>query len=83
VFIQTTQNYPRPSKLAFIDLAIAEAEIPGSGGKWILTGQLLCDQKARIFIGRQFTLTDPSGKVVAKEALIEVPADNPQAYRIK
>ena len=42
---------------------------------------LLCDRKARQFIGRQFTLTDPQGKVVAKGAYIEVPADNPQSYR--
>ena len=42
---------------------------------------LLCDKKARQFIGRQFTLTDPQGKVVAKGAYVEVPADNPQSYR--
>jgi len=71
------------TKANFIDLGPARAEIPGSGGTWVLEGQLLCDQKARVFIGRQFTLTDPSGKIVAKGALIEVPADNPQAYRIK
>jgi len=64
-----------------LDLGSARAEIPGKGGTWILEGMLLCDKKARLFIGRQFTLTDPQGKVVSKGAYIEVPADNPQGYR--
>lgn len=66
-----------------LDLGPARAEIPGAGGKWVLEGMLLCDRKARQFIGRQFTLTDPKGKVIARGAYIEVPADNPQAYKVK
>jgi hypothetical protein len=74
----------RPEQLRssyLFDLGPARAEIPGSGGTWVLEGMLLCDRKARQFIGRQFTLTDPKGKVIAKGAYIEVPADNPQSYR--
>ena len=65
-----------------LDLGPARAEIPGKGGTWILEGMLLCDKKARLFIGRQYTLTNPEGKVAAKGAYVEVPADNPQAYVI-
>jgi len=66
---------------ALSDFGIATAEIPGAGGKWILQGHILCDIKGRIFIGRQFTLTDPQGKIVASGARIEVPAASPQAYK--
>ena len=71
------------SKSDILDLGPARAEIPGTDGTWILEGQLLCDKKARLFIGRQFTLTNPQGKIVAKGALVEVPADSPQSYQIK
>lgn len=64
-----------------VDLGRALAEIPGAGGTWVLEGMLLCDKNARQFIGRQFTLTDPQGKVFAKGPYVEVPADNPQSYR--
>jgi outer membrane protein assembly factor BamD (BamD/ComL family) len=81
-YFQTSSNRDF-TKMNFIDLGPARADIPGLGGTWVLEGQLLCDQKLRVFIGRQFNLTDPQGKVVAKGALVEVPADSPQAYRIK
>jgi hypothetical protein len=73
-----TEQFRNPN---VFDLGPARAEIPGSGGTWVLEGMLLCDRKTRQFIGRQFTLNDPQGKVVAKGAYIEVPADNPQSYR--
>jgi hypothetical protein len=77
--IPTLRSFP--SGILQLDLGPAQVEIPGKGGNWILAGMILCDRKARIFIGRQFTLTDPKGKVIAKGAYIEVPADNPQSYR--
>ena len=70
------------SEAETLDLGPARAEIPGKGGTWVLEGMLLCDKKARLFIGRQYTLTDPEGKVVAKGAYIEVPASDPQSYVI-
>lgn len=84
--VQSTRSYwplPERSKGDLLDLGQAKAEIPGTGGTWILDGQLLCNIKARLFIGRQFTLTDPQGKIVAKGALVEVPANSPNTYRIK
>jgi outer membrane protein assembly factor BamD (BamD/ComL family) len=78
--VQTTRSRTESD---FLDLGPARAEIPGLGGTWVLEGQLLCCQKSRIFIGRQFILTDPQGKVAAKGALVEVPADSPQSYRVK
>ncbi len=65
------------------DLGFAKVDMPGAGGTWTLQGHILCDKKARSFIGRQFTLTDPQGKIVASGARIEVPAASPQAYRIE
>jgi tetratricopeptide (TPR) repeat protein len=78
--VQTTRGRAQSD---FIDLGPAIAEIPGLGGTWILEGKLLCDKKARLFVGRQFSLTNPQGEVVAKGELVEVPADSPQSFRVK
>jgi hypothetical protein len=84
--IRTTRSFWSPDgggAGGFTDLGIAKVDMPGPGGKWILQGHILLDNKARLFIGRQFTLTDPQGKIVASGAQIEVPAASPQSFRVK
>ena len=65
-----------------IDFGRAQAEIPGAFRRWRLEGFLLADLEKKIFHGRNAKLFDPSGRLVAQAAEIDVPADAPDKFEI-
>jgi hypothetical protein len=70
-------------KGAKFDFDLAQATIPGRGGKWELTGYLIGREDLRQFLGRMATLVDPSGRVVAVADEITVSIDDPQEFKVK
>jgi len=73
---------PDSFKSNLFDYGQAVAEIPGPGGTWTLTGQLLFLNKERILIGRMAKLVRPDGTAVAAGEEIRVPAGNPAGYTV-
>ncbi len=69
------------SKSNIADLGLAKAEIPGPGGKWILTGQLLLLRREQTLIGRMAALVRPAGSTAAAGAEIRGPMGDPAAFK--
>lgn len=67
---------------AVVEYGRAKAEIPGESGIWTLVGDIQLHREARRFVGRDATLYDPTGKVVAEALEIFVPADEPADYKV-
>ncbi len=80
VIHSTMHSTPEITKLDVIDYSLAKAEIPGSGGTWILTGHLLLPKKENVLIGRMAKLVKPDGTVAAEADEIHVPIKDPAAF---
>jgi hypothetical protein len=64
-----------------IDLGMATVQIRGGAGTWRLEGYVVADRTSRLFVGRNATLFDPSGRRVAAGSQITVPVDAPDTFK--
>ncbi len=82
IVINSTRQSTDPDsfKSGIYDYSLAEAEIPGAGGTWKLSGHLLLEQKERVLIGRMAKLVRPDGTTAAVGDEIRVPVKDPAAF---
>jgi len=63
------------------DYGQAVAEMPGPGGTWVLSGQLILLNKERVLVGRMAKLVRPDGTTASAGDEIQVPVANPEGFR--
>lgn len=73
---------PSSFKSNLFDYGRAVAEMPGPGGTWVLSGQLILLNKERVLVGRMAELVRPDGTTAAAGDEIQVPVDHPEKYRL-
>jgi hypothetical protein len=81
IVVYSDVDFSSGLKTNIFDYGQAKAEIPGSGGTWTLTGQLLLLEKERVLVGRMAKLVRPDGTTAASEAEIRVPVGNPAGFK--